>query len=218
MSSTSPLSQNLIDFIRQGTLQTFSKGEQILRGDTKPTGVFWIDSGYVKVYSITDSGQENVHSIYGPGAIFPIVWVITGKLRPVFYEALGPVCIYRCNREQFLAYLDQDIAACKDVLRVAVEMFNNYADRVDNLEQTLSSSRIIHRLIRLAEQHGEKQEKGILIKPPLKHHDIANSANCSRETVSRELARLEKKGLVSYKEQHIFIPDLQLLSKELHSN
>jgi len=218
MSSTSSLSQNLIDFIRQGTLQTFRKGEQILRGDTVPNGVFWIETGYVKVYSITDSGQENVHSIYGPGAIFPIVWLITGKLRPVFYEALGPVHIYRCGREQFLTYLDQNITACKDILRIAVEMFGNYADRVDNLEHTLSSSRIIHRLLRLAEQHGESQADGVLIKPPLKHHDIANSTNCSRETVSRELARLEKKGLLCYKDQHIFIPDLELLTKELHSN
>ena len=50
---------------------------------------------------------------------------------------------------------------------------------------------------------------------PVKHHDIASSTNCSRETLRRELGRLEKLELVAYEEHLIILIDMQKLKAEM---
>lgn len=216
MHTASSLTEQLATLCRQGTLQHYDKGEVILRTDQPPPGVFCIKEGYVKVYAITDEGDEHLHIIYGPGMIFPIIWAITGRLRQVFYEAMDDVTVYRIDRMRFLEFLERDAEATAAVLHWTIDTFNVYADQVDNLEYTRSYSRIIYRLLKLAERFGKPLEKGTVIQAPVRHHDIANSANCSRETVSREMEGLEEKGLVRYTEERLIVlPDIPRLQKEL---
>jgi CRP/FNR family cyclic AMP-dependent transcriptional regulator len=62
-------------------------------------------------------------------------------------------------------------------------------------------------LLTMAERFGEKSPDGIIINVPLRHQDIASSINASRETASRELAFLDRKGLISNKQTYITIKD-----------
>lgn len=210
-----PLLDKLAPLCEQGTLQHFTKGELILRTDHSPPGVFCVKTGYIKVYSITEAGDENLHIFYGPDTIFPLIWLVTGRLRQVFYEAMGDVSLYRIDRQRFLSFIAHNPAVAGALLRRVVDMFNIYADRIDNLEYTRSRARIVYRLLRLAEEVGTPHGSGVLLLAPLTHHDIARSSNCSRETASRELEQLQKKGLITYQNQHILLTDISRLEKEL---
>ena len=156
-----------------------------------------------------------MHIIYGPDMIFPIIWAITGRLRQVFYESMDEVITYRISREDFLTFTNTDPADTRAVLAHAIDMANANADRIDGLEYTHGYSRIVYQLVTLAERHGKPHGSGIVIMAPVKHHDIASSTNCSRETVSRELGRLEKLGLIDYKDHLIILTDIQKLKCEL---
>jgi CRP-like cAMP-binding protein len=54
-----------------------------------------------------------------------------------------------------------------------------------------------------------------LIEVPLRHQDIASSINATRETTSRELSALERKGLLVNKPSSILLKDVESLSKHL---
>jgi CRP-like cAMP-binding protein len=217
----SPISQlpayleKLEDLCKLGTLHSYSKGEIILRTDSQPPGVFVVKEGYVKVYSITDSGEENLHIIYGPDMIFPLIWAVTGRLRQIFYEAMDDTNVYRVAREDFLACIIKEPETAAAILYRAMDMVNEYADRVDNLQYTKASSRIAYRLLSLAEQFGKPENGCVIIMAPVKHHDIANSSNCSRETASREMEKLEKKGYIRHKNHLIVLCNLEQLRKEV---
>ena len=88
-------------------------------------------------------------------------------------------------------------------------MANANADRIDGLEYTHGYSRIVYQLVALAERYGKPHGSGVIIMAPVKHHDIASSTNCSRETVSREL------GLVVSEDHLIVITDVKKLQHEL---
>jgi CRP/FNR family cyclic AMP-dependent transcriptional regulator len=167
------------------------------------------------VYSITDLGEENMHIIYGPGTVFPISWAITGQLRQVFYESMDEVLVYRISQKDFLAFTTTNPLDTQAVLAYTVNMATANAERIDGLEYTHSYSRIVYRLIALAEHHGKVHGSGVVIMAPVKHHDIASSTNCSRETVSREMGRLEKMGLLEYIDHLIFLRDVERLREEL---
>lgn len=156
-----------------------------------------------------------MHIIYGPGSIFPIIWAITGRLRQVFYESMDEVLVYRVTRDDFLTFTNTDPENTQAVLLHTIDMANANADRIDGLEYTHGYSRIVHQLIALASRHGEPLGGGVLIKAPVKHHDLASSTNCSRETVSREMGKLEKLGLVAHNDHLIVLTDIAKLQHEL---
>ncbi len=56
---------------------------------------------------------------------------------------------------------------------------------------------------------------GLMIEVPLRHQDIASSVNASRETTSRELSYLERKGLITSKQSFIVLKDTDALKHYL---
>jgi CRP-like cAMP-binding protein len=67
--------------------------------------------------------------------------------------------------------------------------------------------RLVSFLLTMEGRFGQETPDGIIINVPLRHQDIASSINASRETASRELAFLERKGLITNKQLFIIIKD-----------
>jgi CRP/FNR family transcriptional regulator len=67
----------------------------------------------------------------------------------------------------------------------------------------------------MASRFGQNVDGGVLINVPLRHQDIASSVNATRETTSRELANLERKGWLSSKQSLITLKDIEQLKKHL---
>ena len=74
-----PLADRLHTFFTQFRSFPYKKGDIILRAQDSPSGVYFIESGFVRVYSFTEDGEENLHLIYKEGEIFPLVWVYTNS-------------------------------------------------------------------------------------------------------------------------------------------
>jgi CRP/FNR family transcriptional regulator len=60
-----------------------------------------------------------------------------------------------------------------------------------------------------------KETGAVTIDIPLKHQDIASSINSSRETTSRELSALERRGLISSQQSMITLLDVAALEDSL---
>lgn len=67
----------------------------------------------------------------------------------------------------------------------------------------------------LADRFGVKKGKKIIIEAPLTHSDVAMSINMTRETASRDLEELKRKGLVEYKNHLFTIKNMKRLREEL---
>lgn len=213
-----PQDQNFTDFFsKHGRRMTFKKGEIIIRSDNPPTGVYFIEDGYVRIYSITEDGESKLHIIYKPGEIFPLVWAVKSVRKNVYYEAMGNTTLLKVSKTAFMDFTSSTKNNMSALSERMANVFNIHIDRIDNLEITKSYPRLISRLLSLAKRFGEedKETNTVIIKAPVTQNDIANSIAMTRETTSREISRLEKKSLISYKEHLIIINNLQKLKKEL---
>lgn len=206
----------LVDLFRQGTHLTYSKGEFIIRPGETPSGIFYITSGLVKAYDITKYGEENLLIIRKEHEIFPLIWAITGQERHVIYEALVPTDIWRLDREQYLAYIETHNEVLAPLLDMAVEMYRIHSERIINLEYRSVRERLVSFLVTMSHRFGVSREDGsISLEVPLKQQDIASSINASRETTSRELTGLERKGIIDTSQQTILIKDIETLKSFL---
>jgi len=67
----------------------------------------------------------------------------------------------------------------------------------------------------LISRFGKTTADGLLIDVPLRHQDIASSVNATRETTSRELVALERKGLLANMQSLYLLKDIEGLRKYL---
>lgn len=191
----------------KGTKLKYDKGEFIIRPGDAPSGVFFIESGIVKAYDITKYGEENLLIIRKEHEIFPLIWAITGVERHIIYQALNPTTVWRLSREDYLAHIDSSPEATAALLAMSVEMYRIHSERIINLEYRTVRERLISFMLTMSRRFGKETADGMLLDVPLRQQDIASSINASRETTSRELSALEKKGLIATTPQYIVIKD-----------
>jgi CRP/FNR family transcriptional regulator len=208
-------SQAFVELFRQGSKLTYKKGEFIIRPGDKPSGVFYIEEGLVKAYDITKYGEENLLIIRKAREIFPLIWSVTGQERHVIYEALGPVTVWRLDRDTYLSHIQADAQLLAPLLDTVIEMYRIHSERIINLEYRSVRERLVSFLLIMSQRFGKETKDGLLLDVPLRHQDIASSINATRETTGRELTFLESKNLVKNSQQKITLLDLEVLKKFL---
>ncbi len=196
MLPTDEHNSSLPELFRTGTCLNYKKGEYIIRPGESPPGVFYIESGLVKAYDITKYGEENLLIVRKAHEIFPLIWAITGQERHVVYEALSPTSVFRLDRARFLELVQNKPELLSPLLDMTVEMYRIHSERIINLEYRSVRERLISFLLTMSARFGKQTSKGLVIDVPLRQQDIASSINASRETTSREMTALEKKGLI----------------------
>lgn len=203
----------LVALFHKGTCLTYKKGEFIIRPNETPSSVFYIETGLVKAYDITKYGEENLLIIRKEDEVFPLIWAITGQERSIIYEAMGQVTVWRLDQQEYLSQLNTRKEILIPLLDMVVEMYRIHSERIINLEYRSVRERLISFLLTMAGRFGVKTNDGICIKATLRQQDIASSINATRETTGRELALLERKGLIANHQANITIKD----SKKLRS-
>jgi CRP-like cAMP-binding protein len=216
MLATLKQTAELVDLFRaRGLKQTYRKGDFIIRPGETPSGIFYIYEGLVKAYDITKYNEENLLIMRKEEEIFPLIWAITGQERHVIYQALAPTTTWQISRETFLGFIEKNPEALAPLLDMTIEMYRLHSERILNLEYRTVRERIISFLLTMSTRFGKNTHEGVLIEAPLRHQDIASSVNATRETTSRELSALEKKGLLTNKQSYILLTDVEGLRKHL---
>ncbi|MDB5165711.1 MAG: Transcriptional regulatory protein [Candidatus Saccharibacteria bacterium] len=193
-----------MDSFRQFTekypLQSYKKGETILLKGEKPKGVLIVESGLIKMYSITGTGYERLVAIDRRGEDFPIGFAfgLIDKSQ-FFYNAYTRCSVRIIPQDKFLTHLHSNV---ESMYRHHIRMTNlllSTLSRVHALEQSTAADKIAHTLFYMASQ------VGVILRPykakleiSVTQQEIANSLGLSRETTSIELKKLEALHLVSH--------------------
>ena len=205
--------QIFLSLFKRGTELTYNKNEYIIRPGESPNYVYYINDGLVKAFNISKYGEENLLIIRKPREIFPLIWAITGRGRSIIYQALTPTKVYRVTREDFNNFLKENTDALYPFIDLITDQYRIHSERILNLEYRSVRERLASFLLTMAFRFGKDSSKGIIIDVPLKQQDIASSINASRETTSRELGILERKGLIKNSQGRLIIIDKQALKK-----
>lgn len=216
MRSPNDRYETLKGVFQRGRQLTFQKGEFIIRPGDTPPGVFLIEKGLVKAFDITKYGEDNLLIVRHEDEVFPLIWAVTGQERSVIYQAITPTSLWRISRQDFLKELD-DTEMLSTVLEMTIEMYRLHSERIINLEYRTVRERLISFMLTMSTRFGRKHEDGLMIDLPLRQQDIASSINSSRETTSRELSLLEKKGLIKTNPQYTILRDVKKLRSYLES-
>lgn len=187
-------------FISAYPLQIFKKGTTILLKNDTPMGVYIIESGLVKTYTINSDGDERLVSIDRKDESFPIGYAM-GLIEKsqYFYEAFTKCSVRIVPREEFLKHLNNNIESMyRQQIRITALLLSTLS-RVNALEQSSAGDKIAFTLLYMASR------VGVVLRPystrltiSVTQQEIANSLGLTRETTSIELKKLETKQLIEH--------------------
>lgn len=205
-------------FLKESVLLRYKKGETILHAYDPPPGVFCVKSGYVRLYSISEQGEELTLIIFRPGDSFPLVWAINNMENLYNLEAMTNVEIWRASKDRFLRFIKENPEVTVFLMRRVLTRLGALLIRMEQLVFGDAYAKIASILFLCGERFGKKERKGIIIQVPLTHKDIASLVGLTRETTSIEMKKLERKGLISHQKGLITIKSLKLLKEESASD
>jgi CRP-like cAMP-binding protein len=204
--------QQLKKFFSKYPSHTYKKTEVLLRPNNIPQGIFYIKSGYIRMYQIFEGGKELTLNIFKPGSYFPVSFAISNLPNKYYFEAITVSTLNLAPKEKVTILL-------KSNPEILFELTNRlvvgFYDLLSNLERLLSSNacqRIASILVILANHFGKPTyEKKIIISLSLSHEDIGRLVGLTRETTSVEMKKLMNKNYISYKRRSITINNLKKL-------
>lgn len=171
----------------------------MLKGDT-PQAMYVIESGLVKVYTITRSGDELLVTISGEGEDFPIGLSVNVIDRAeYFYEAFTDCRLRLVPPADFLNYIlsDREVTTYR-LVRLTRLLLATLA-RVNALEQPKASDKIARTLLYMAGQFGTAvRAPTSRLRLSVTQQEIANLLGLTRETTNIELKKLELKHIISH--------------------
>lgn len=212
---TDSAKHKLNQFFAKGKTQKFNRREIIIRADNDPSGVFFLKEGIVRTFGISQTGEEVTVNIFKPGSFFPMSAVINDGLNRYFFETMTKAVVVKAPKEAVLEFLKQEPDILFDLLRRLYRGIDGLLWKVEYLMSGNAYSRLIVELLIYADRFGEKNGSLVGIDLNLTQKDLASQTGMTRETVSRELAKLKAKGLVEKHRRTIVIRNLDSLNNEL---
>ncbi len=180
------------------------------------TDVYYLEHGFVRMYLLSEDGEELSLHIFRPGTYFPLMLVLTDSPNKYYFEAVTPVVVRKVPKPKIISLLKDNPDVLYDLATRLSGGIIGYLVKVESLLLHDAYKRVVSLLCYLGESFSEHFTQGdVRINLSVTHYLLSTWVGLTRETVSRQIEKLEKKGLIINKDNIITIKNLDFLKKEL---
>ncbi len=215
ISFTSPLygiPDNIIDSLfYQSSPRTYQKNEYIFIEGSKPAGVFFIETGKVKLIKEHDGKRKKIVRLHKDGDIMGYRSMISDEPYSATAQAFEPTVIYLIPYGTFEHAMRNCYQLCHNVMKLLAMDLKRAEENLYYAVNKGAVAKVASALLLLQEVYGDPITGKIDI--PLRREDIAELAGLSVETTIRSLSFLRKNGIVGFDNKII-----TLLNKEALKN
>jgi len=194
--------------------RTFGKGMIIFHKGSPGQSMYIIESGKVRIFILSESGQEISVNIYGPDDTFGELALLDGLSRSAGAVAMEQTVTLTLHRDDFLRHLEaypQMAQSIIEVLSTRLRYTTTYAESLAFLDVY---GRVAAKLLELAERYGVQKE-GIEIELRLTQAELASWVGATRESINKVLGTFRGQRLIEVEGQKITILDRQGLKKRI---
>lgn len=204
----SELDDSILSRIEELGITRNYKKDMIILDETNndASGLFIVINGSVKVTRNDAEGREIILTILGEYEYFGEMSLLDGENPSANVSAMENTELFYIGRDQFMQLIQYNPKITFALLEGMIKRLRAADDKIKSLSLLKAEGKIVKAIIQLAEISGKMKQGSVEVDLPFQH-DIANIAGTSRETVSRVLHSLEKKGLVQLDGSKIKIPD-----------
>ena len=136
------LVEKLRNYFEKYKLVKFRKGEIILRPGEKPNYIGFIKSGYVRIYTLSESGQEVTMQFFKPIFYFTMIFGYGGIENRYYFEAITPVEMYMAPMAETKTFFTKNGETVRGILNGAMLTFVDLVEQMGSLLSGNAYSRV----------------------------------------------------------------------------
>jgi len=178
--------------------------------------IYYLESGLVKQFSVSASGNDFMTFLFRPGSVFP-PQALNGEDPGLYYfEAFTPVTLRVVPVRDFIQQLHMDENTLLEFIGKLSGHFSVLSHRMNQLAGGTAYQRVVSALVYLGERIGYTNvgSNARLIKEVITHKELAAWSGTARETASIQIKKLQKRGIISYRSRQILIRSWDRLLRE----
>ncbi len=166
-------------------------------------------SGSVKITLKNDEGKEIILSILKEGDFFGEMTLFDNQPRSANAIAMEKLTLFVLKREQFQKLITTNSDILQRVFKEISLRLRHANEKIGSLAFLDVYGRVIRLLEQLANEHGDKTEKGIQVFNVPTHQEIAGLVGASRETITRVIKLLKaNQTIISYKGRELILREV----------
>jgi len=196
----------------QCTWRSYRPRHRIVSRASGDRMVHLVVSGRVRVTAYGGGGREVTFSEVRAGESLGELSAIDGRPRSADVEAIEPTVIASLQPTVFWRLLECHPGMMRKVMVQLATLVRSLSDRVFDLSTLGVQNRVHAEVLRLARAAGVAANRARIAPAPT-HVEIANRVSTNREQVTRELAIMEKQGLIARVPRVIHVPDVARLDR-----
>lgn len=178
-------------------VNTYHRSQLIFQEGEDGNALFVVLRGRVKVCLYDEEGREYVLDVIGKDGFFGELALIDELPRSANAIAMEASDLLVVRRADFTKLLMENPSISIHILKVLAGRLRVADERIKWLAFLNVEGRILKYLLEIGGRLGIRMKDYIIIERGPSQIEIANSCGCSRETVSRMVSSLVKKGVIS---------------------
>jgi CRP/FNR family cyclic AMP-dependent transcriptional regulator len=192
-------------------IRSYRKNQVIFLEEETGNYMYIVLAGKVKVTKSTLGGKDSILAIHQMGDFFGEMALLDGKTSPATVSAMEDCRIASISSADFHRYLMHNEKVIKQIVQVLCGRLRHVWGQIQALTYSNAESRIRAGLLQLANRHGVRDARGIIINLKITHQEVAEMVGTSRETVTRTLARLQKDKIIEIDHRRMILLNPQAL-------
>jgi CRP-like cAMP-binding protein len=173
----------------------YRKGQLIFFEGNRPSGLYCIRKGKIKVYQIGSGNREQIIRLAKEGDILGYRSLISGEVYNASAEAIEDSEICFINRKSFFDLLQENSDLSTKVMQLLSHDLKSAESRMTGLAQKPVRERLAETLLTLKEFYGHEQDNAT-INATLTREDIANIVGTATETAIRLLSDFKNEKII----------------------
>lgn len=172
--------------------------------------VYYLVSGSVKIFDVTNDGREIIFRICEPDTLFGLSAVFGGEARLVFAQAQETSKILGIKRQNF----ERAIAEYPQLSLAVIHMLGRRLRQAHTAIAEFVAGDVRSRLAQILVKFSEASRRAdgaTVIENRLTHQDLANMIGATRTTVTKILNEWKRRGVVEVGHRSILILDREAL-------
>jgi CRP/FNR family transcriptional regulator, cyclic AMP receptor protein len=187
-------------------------GQCIVNRSGTDRDLYLVLSGRVRVLALSPNGREVSFRDLAAGDAFGEVAAIDGQPRSATVLALGEAVLARISAPALVGLMRRHWLIGERMLDTLAASVRELTDRVYALSTQNVQQRLAAEVFRLCLKE-QPLGAAVTLDPAPRHADLAGRIGSYREQVTRELADLERQGLLRRGDKTLTVPDLQRLAE-----
>ena len=194
------------------TCKIYRKGQDIFQEGGHPYGIYFVNSGKVKLSHSGDEGREQIVRLVKPGDLIGYKALISNAPYTATATVLEDSAVCFIPREVFLGLLQKDPTLALRMMQILSSELRRAEQKITHLAQKPVRERLAETLLTLKETYGlEDDEQTINVM--LSREEIANLVGTATESAIRLLSEFRKEKVIDLAGKKIRILRLQQLIK-----